>query len=182
MITTAHDSRGDPFTSDDGEMTRLALSPWGEMVVGPHDYDFLAAWKYSSTGKHALRHDRSVPGSKIVHAHHEVVGRMGLVIPPGCEVDHINQDSFDNRPRVYTKSRNSHNRGLSSRNTSGVTGVSFSEAAYRWVAAITINRVVHRLGVFGLFEDAVAARLRAERRWLDRRPILLWAPGRGPRA
>lgn len=54
------------------------------------------------------------------------------------------------------------NKRMSSKNTSGRTGVSWDKSKNRWLAVITRNKVVYRLGAFENFEDAVKAREVAE--------------------
>ena len=51
-------------------------------------------------------------------------------------------------------------------NTSGKTGVCRSHE--KWKAYITVGRKYHWLGTFNRYEDAVAARERAEEEWKDR--------------
>lgn len=83
---------------------------------------------------------------------------------PALDVDHINQNTSDNRLenlREISHVRNMRNQSMRRNNTSGVTGVSRSKGG--WVAIIggSLGREV--IGWFGNFDDAVAARRRAER-------------------
>lgn len=83
----------------------------------------------------------------------------------GLEVDHINHVRNDNRLfnlRFVTHGENMRNKSVSSKNTSGVTGVSFSKAKKKYVARITVNWKVIHLGVFETLEEAAAARREAE--------------------
>lgn len=57
------------------------------------------------------------------------------------------------------------NRKLSKANTSGKTGVSYSESKGTWTAYITVNYKNIYLGDFTKFEDAVSARLFAEKKY-----------------
>ena len=57
------------------------------------------------------------------------------------------------------------NRNLSKANTSGKTGVSFTESKGTWTAYITVNYETIYLGDFTKFEDAVNARLFAEKKY-----------------
>ena len=82
----------------------------------------------------------------------------------GLEVDHINHVRNDNRLcnlRFVTGSENSKNQSVSSKNTSGVTGVYFSKAKKKYVAQIEVNRQVHYLGCYNTLEEAAAARAEA---------------------
>lgn len=55
------------------------------------------------------------------------------------------------------------NKRISNRNTSGYTGVSWNSQYNRWVAYITKDGVTHWLGSFASKEDAITARLDAEK-------------------
>lgn len=75
-------------------------------------------------------------------------------------VDHINQDKKDNRfsnLRSVTNSQNLRNMSRSKRNTSGFTGVSYSNNYQQWVAQIHANgkRMLKR---FDLKFDAIECR------------------------
>ncbi|OWQ97977.1 HNH endonuclease signature motif containing protein [Sphingopyxis witflariensis] len=86
---------------------------------------------------------------------------------PNGQIDHINGDKADNRIanlRVVDSVENQRNAKLRSTNTSGVMGVSWSRRDRRWNARITIAGVGRHCGAFVNYEDAVAARLAAEKR------------------
>jgi len=81
-------------------------------------------------------------------------------------VDHINGDGTDNRwcnLREATASQNSRNMKLSSLNTSGVTGVSWSESRQKWASSINVKGKRVFLGRFSDLDDAVNARKEAEK-------------------
>ena len=83
---------------------------------------------------------------------------------PDC-IDHINHERTDNRLinlRSVTKAENNRNRSMSSRNTSGVTGVRWNKAARKWVAKITFNGEQIHLGLFSNMADAITARAAAK--------------------
>ena len=68
----------------------------------------------------------------------------------GLEVDHINHVRNDNRLvnlRFVTHRGNMRNQSVSSKNTSGVTGVHFSKARKKYVAQIKVNPKIIFLGV-----------------------------------
>ena len=82
----------------------------------------------------------------------------------GLEVDHINHVRNDNRLfnlRFVTRSENSKNQSLSSKSTTGVTGVSFLKARKKYIAQIGVNRKLIYLGMFETLEEAAAARAEA---------------------
>lgn len=77
-------------------------------------------------------------------------------------VDHINGDTSDNRLanlRYATIIENGRNRKMSSRNTSGIKGVSFDKKSGRWHARIQIDGIRVHLGLFKTKEEAQNARI-----------------------
>ena len=78
-------------------------------------------------------------------------------------IDHINGNMLDNRLenyRITTQCKNTWNSKTNKNNTSGTTGVAFSDN--RWVAIIGYKNKRITLGRFNNYEDAVNARHEAE--------------------
>ena len=89
-------------------------------------------------------------------------------IPENAEIDHINHVRDDNRLfnlRFVTGSENSRNKSVSSKNTTGVTGVYFSKARKKYRARISVNRKMIHLGAFETLEEAAEARRQADRKY-----------------
>lgn len=97
-------------------------------------------------------------GAPTVHLHRFLTGT-----PIELCVDHKDGNPLNNRRenlRVCTYAQNCFNKRMSSKNTSGKTGV--IRRRKKWVASIHVNdRRIH-LGSFDRFEDAVEARLAGE--------------------
>ena len=96
---------------------------------------------------------------------HRVAWALFYGVDPDRQIDHINGDRQDNRIenlRLATNTQNSRNTKLSRNNTSGVTGVTFSTAAQKWIAQITVSRKNVYIGVFPDKVDAIKARKQAE--------------------
>ena len=77
------------------------------------------------------------------------------------EIDHINHERSDNRLenlRAVRRSENSRNQSLSSRNTSGESGVSWCAPSGKWRVRLKSGGVSRHLGLFEKLPDAVAAR------------------------
>lgn len=79
---------------------------------------------------------------------------------PECQIDHINQVRTDNRIsnlREVTSAENNQNRRITSNNASGVVGVSWNKEKRRWVARVTFNGEVFRVGSYKDIGDAEIA-------------------------
>ena len=82
-------------------------------------------------------------------------------------VDHINHDGCDNRIenlREVTAKEQAMNTRLSKLNTSGVKGVSFLKDRNKWRASANIDGKKTNLGTFATMNEAVAARLKVEKK------------------
>lgn len=82
------------------------------------------------------------------------------------EVDHDNGVRSDNRIdnlRDSSRAGNMKNKGMRKDNRSGVTGVGWHAKDRRWVAHIKVDGKFRRLGGFVEKDDAIAARLKAEK-------------------
>ena len=83
------------------------------------------------------------------------------------QLDHRNGVRFDNRLKNLREASqivNQRNQKRHCTNTSGRTGVYWASGKKCWLASIKIKNVQTHLGYFDRFEDAVAARVKAERR------------------
>jgi hypothetical protein len=84
------------------------------------------------------------------------------------DVDHINgiNTRNDNRKynlRVCQHHENMRNRARCSNNKSGVMGVSFDNTHKKWKSRITCEKIIYNLGSFENKDDAIIARLKAEK-------------------
>lgn len=85
---------------------------------------------------------------------------------PTEQIDHINGDGTDNRwcnIREVTHADNSKNQKLRSTNSSGITGVYWSEGRGKWCASITVKGKTISLGRHDSIDEAAQARSKAER-------------------
>lgn len=85
-------------------------------------------------------------------------------IPENAEIDHINHVRDDNRLvnlRFVTRRDNQRNKSVSSKSTTGITGVYFYKRLQKYIARIRVNREFIHLGTFETLEEAAAARAEA---------------------
>lgn len=81
-------------------------------------------------------------------------------------VIHKNGDNLDNRKSnlfIVSQSEKQQNNKIQLNNKSGVPGVWFCKGRNKWSAQITVNYKTKNLGRFFTFEEAVAARKKAEK-------------------
>lgn len=91
--------------------------------------------------------------------------RFLMNAPKGIVIDHKNRNPLDNRLnnlRPCTVQQNSMNRSVQCNNTSGVSGVYWSNTYNKWIARIKINGKAKHLGYFKELEEATKARRQAE--------------------
>ena len=84
------------------------------------------------------------------------------------KIDHIKHIKKDNRKsqlRICTTQENNMNKKISKNNTSGCTGVYWSQKYQKWWASIKYNNKSIYLGSFNKFEDAVKTRKEAENKY-----------------
>jgi len=83
-------------------------------------------------------------------------------------IDHINHDRLDNRItnlREVTPQENMRNQSLSKANTSGFTGVRFHKDSGKYYAYIYIDGFEKSLGYFDTKEEAILARIKANKEY-----------------
>jgi len=125
-------------------------------------------YKYMRTSISTKDNNECVISKKLVLMHQYIMREHGLFTSENQIVDHINGNPFDNRKenlRVATMSQNKMNSKIYKNNTSGCKGVTFRKKDKKYVAHISVNRNVIRLGTFDSFEDARDARLKAEQKY-----------------
>jgi len=84
----------------------------------------------------------------------------------GQYVDHINGNSLDNRRynlRLVDNSANIRNGKIRTNNASGYSGV--SKKRNKWIARIKVKYRSINLGTFNSYQDAVIARMEAEKKY-----------------
>ncbi len=133
-----------------------------EFYFDLEDYDKIKdyCWRaYTQPDGHKTVRTRDRITGKNIMIHHLIFGK-------NC--DHINRNTFDNRKnnlRVATYQENARNSSVAKNNTSGVTGVTWNSRDRCWQARIGVNYRSKSLGCFINKEEAIVARLEAERKY-----------------
>ena len=111
------------------------------------------------------------PGYHCPMANNYPQGAQKLWVFLGCKgYDHIDHNPFNNvrsNLRPCTQHQNTCNGKLGKNNTTGITGVQYCAVIPQkpWRARIMFNRKEIYLGCYATFEDAVKARLEAEKKY-----------------
>lgn len=90
--------------------------------------------------------------------------------PENLYIDHINNNTLDNRKqnlRCVKNSTNLRNGRIRKNNTSGVSGVSFDKSRNKWSASIRVNYKIVYLGRFDTLEEARQIRKKAEDKFFN---------------
>lgn len=146
-----------------------------EFYFDLEDYDLIKdyCWRIHNRGYVACSINRGKNKPKKDFMMHILI--MGgydeeLNVKNNVEVDHINGSSSrnDNRKknlRSCTHQENMCNYGMPSHNTSGIIGVSWDATHSYWVAYITYKNKKMKIGSYANKEDAIVARLKAEKKY-----------------
>lgn len=113
-----------------------------------------------------LGYKRVMVHGKHTMVHHIVWEMFNGPIPEGMEVDHNDHNRENNKIENLTlvdRTKNMQNKSKYKNNASGVCGVSLRKDSGKWRAIITVNKKKIYIGNYITFEEAVSARLKAER-------------------
>jgi len=166
-------------------MIKIALTRGFDAIVDPIDHDALSQKKWfanvNGSRVYAMRLWRRPKGEGKTHGHtylHRAVAeRMGIAAE-GLVIDHVNGDTLDNRRcnlRAVTVAENIRNqRGTICTSQNTTPGI-VKRTETRWEAWIRNGekRKVY-LGSHRTYEEAVAARLKAEKEFWGVQPRRAW--------
>lgn len=141
--------------------SEIPLSKGFVTIVDNEDFDWLITCKWNSTinksGKpYAATATRNEAGKKTTQLMHRVI----MNAPQGIFIDHINQNTLDNRKenlRFCGYSGNSRNRAKFSHKSSKYKGVSWDKNAGKWKGSIYAEGKPLHLGMFSNEYDAAIA-------------------------
>lgn len=151
----------------ENECIIIANNTGHEFYIDIEDYEKIKNYPWYETQRGYLA---TSINKKTIFLHQFIMGTVNST-EKNIVVDHIYHDSnglngyYDNRKsslRITTQMNNTFNRTISSSNTSGKKGVSWSKSEGKWKAYISYNHKRIHLGTFIKYEDAVKAREEAE--------------------
>lgn len=132
-------------------------------------------WNARYEGKVAGCHQKTISGKTyiniIIDGEKYLAHRIAWKISTGDEpeeIDHIDGNGENNslsNLRASNRKLNHRNKRLPKSNTSGCIGVSRRGGRTKWRADIKVSGVTIALGSFSRFEDAVHARMVAEKKY-----------------
>lgn len=137
-------NNGSKFYFDMEDYDKIKIGNWIE-VIGSNGYHRLQSWDKES--------------KSVVSMHWIIVGKY---------YDHADRNPLNNRKynlRKATFIENSQNSTIRKDNKSGFTGIYWIEKIKKWEAYIEINKKRKYLGYFIDKEDAILARLKAEKEY-----------------
>lgn len=138
-------------------MRTILLTRGFKAIVDDEDYGWLSASRW-----HAHSSKTSGPYAKRGHngerMHRLIMGKQyGESAVKNMEVDHINQNTLDNRRgnlRICTHGQNQQNSRKYTCNKSGFRGVVWHKRIKKWQAQIRSNGKNHHLGYFKTPKEA----------------------------
>src|SRR3990167_296143 len=142
-------------------MKEIPLTNGPIAIVDDEDFEFLNQWQGHSVRGYAPRREYFTEKKYHYKSRSFRMHRIILNAPDGYEVDHINGNPLDNRKsniRICTRQQNMRNVKLSTKNTSGYKGVSWSAIGKKWMAYISYgNKKTKYLGYYTDKKDAAYA-------------------------
>lgn len=128
-----------------------------EIIIDTEDWERIKVFRwhvyYSRSNFYVISTFYKNNNSTIIKLHRYIMNNLNKKIG----IDHINQNTFDNRKqnlRECTQSENSMNRGKNKNNTSGYKGVIWRKDCKKWQCRIGVNNKRICLGFFTNPRDA----------------------------
>lgn len=136
----------------------VPLTKGYECIVDEASYHMVSRWSWRAHGKEgerivAVRTQHTKQGDISIVMHRYL---MNLYNGGGFQVDHINQNTLDNRLcnlRIVNGIQNQANRSITSKNTTGYKGV-HQQRTGSWSAHIRINGTKYHLGTCKTLKEA----------------------------
>ena len=138
-----------------------------EFYFDLEDYDLIKDyhWKVHRGYISCHKWNPQTKSDNQVKMHRLIMGLKDNKDYSGCQIDHINHNKVDNRKenlRVVNNTQNSWNKAVWREDGSKI-GVRLERG--KWLASITINGKMIKLGKYEKYDDAVKARIDAEKKY-----------------
>ena len=154
--------KGNKYYEKDGYIVGIANNSQKEFYIDKEDYELVKQFTWNTkTDSDYLQTNYQRKKFSL----HRLIMKVNN---PKQQIDHINHNVLDNRKcnlRIVTNSQNQMNRNKPKQNTSGVRGVYWHKNKKQWQANIQVDNKLLYLGIFDKKEDAIDARLKAEKQY-----------------
>lgn len=135
-------------------MKEIKLTQGKVALVDDEDFERINQWKWFAAKSGNTFYAKRFGNIRM----HRVV--MGITSKHTQIIDHANGDGLDNRKgnlRICSNRENSANRRSAKNSSSKYLGVCYEKKRGKWVARITANKKVLRIGYFKTEENAATA-------------------------
>ena len=136
-----------------------------EFYFDMNDYDKIKNYCWIETMKddrYSIPMARDINTGKLIKIHYIVADKF---------FDHVDRNPFNNRKynlRPATPTENARNHKLRNDNKSGFIGVIWDKENNKWLSYIRVDKKHKNLGRFDNKEEAIKARLEAERKYFGK--------------
>jgi len=137
------------------DVTKIYLNGNYTILIDTKDYPLVKDVTWRIHNSRGVLYARGWNGKKLIFLHRILIG----IPPKGYDIDHINQNSLDNRRenlRICTHAENCQNAKLSKINKSGYRGVSWNNTNKNWRVRLTARPTIE-VGSFHTLIEAVNA-------------------------
>jgi len=140
----------------------IYLDNKGIFIIDIEDYNKISSYKWRESDEGYIF--TFIKNKK--HFVHRIIMGLRSFDVDKITVDHINHDKKDNRKqnlRPANKMENKRNGALRKDNQTGIIGVGIYKKYNKYVSFIAVKGVDKNLGYYENFQDAIIARLKAEK-------------------
>jgi hypothetical protein len=133
----------------------------GKFYFDLDDYNKISPYYWRLHEDGYVYHQECIGSKRKIYMHRFIMD----VIELDCLIDHEDRNKLNNKRknlRIATHQENMCNQKISTRNTSGVTGVSFCPEINKWQARLKNKGIYYNFGYYENIKDAIIARLKAE--------------------
>lgn len=142
----------------------IYLDSGNTFVINKNKYNLIKKYKWRENDEGYIY---AFTDSGKIYVHRLVMGLKSYEIDK-ITIDHIDRNKKNNRNnnlRLATKTQNKRNGNIRKDNQTGIAGVGWYKKYNKWVAFIAVNKIDKNLGYYENFNDAIIARLKAEKEY-----------------